>query len=118
MKDSGVIGIIFVDHAESREINRRFLGHDYPTDVIAFPYDDAEDETRGEIYVNVERAREQSVEYGVAYENEIARLIIHGMLHLAGYDDQNPASRSKMREKEDKLVEQVASLLADTSKDA
>ena len=79
------MGVIFVDHEKSQTINRQFLAHDYPTDVIAFEYDDEEDDKWGEIYINVKKAREQAIEYGVSYENELARLIIHGLLHLSGH---------------------------------
>jgi probable rRNA maturation factor len=109
--ESGILGVIFVDHKMSRTINRQFLAHDYPTDVIAFEYGDDEDEKWGEIYVNVQKAREQAIEYGVSYEDELTRLIIHGLLHLTGYDDQNDASRAKMKRREDELVEWYASVL-------
>ncbi|HDQ45185.1 MAG TPA: rRNA maturation RNase YbeY [bacterium] len=109
--ETGILGLVFVDHVTSRRINREFMAHDEPTDVIAFRYDDGEDETWGEIYVNVERAREQSLEYGVSYENELARLIIHGLLHLFGYDDRDAGSRSVMREREDGLVERFYAVL-------
>lgn len=100
--------MIFVDHETSQAINRQFLAHDYPTDVIAFEYDDGEDEKWGEIYINIQKAREQANEYGVSYENELVRLIIHGLLHLSGYDDQDDASRAAMKQREDELVERYA----------
>ena len=113
--ESGILGVIFVDHETSQMINRQFLTHDYPTDVIAFEYDDGEDDGEddkwGEIYINVQKAREQAVEYGVPYENELARLIIHGLLHLSGYDDQDDASRAEMKRREDELVGRYAVLI-------
>lgn len=112
MAASGVLSIVLVGDERSQEVNREYLQHDYPTDVLAFLYDeDDDDEIWGEIIINVEKAAEQSSEYGVSYENELARLLIHGVLHLAGYDDQDEEAKNRMKAEEDRLVELAAPIL-------
>jgi len=97
------ISVVFVDGAKMRRLNARYLGHDYATDVIAFPLSDT-GRPDGEIYVNVDRAREQADHYGVRFGDEIARLVIHGTLHLAGYDDAGKAPARRMKAVEDSHV--------------
>ena len=103
----GAITVIFVDDRLSRKLNRRFLGHDRPTDVIAFPLDEKSN-LEGEIYVNLDKARRQARAYDVTGANETARLIIHGTLHLLGYDDRTRAKARRMKAREDFLVRQLA----------
>jgi probable rRNA maturation factor len=91
-----------------RKINREFLKHDYITDVIAFPLGE-DGGVEGEIYVNLDAARRQSREYGVTYIQEARRLLIHGALHLLGYNDQTSNKKKKMSEREEiylKLISQ------------
>lgn len=97
----GEVGVIFHDSRSSRAMNRRYLRHDAVTDVISFPLEYSGDRLEGEIYVNLDRARRQAREYGVSLAQEIARLVIHGALHLAGYDDRSPAERAHMTRRED-----------------
>jgi rRNA maturation RNase YbeY len=99
----GSVSIVFVGDDAIRDLNRRFLGKDRPTDVIAFPLGGPRGPW-GEIYVGVERIRCQAKEYGVSPEQEIARCIVHGVLHLFGYTDGNPRKRSEMRKKEDQIL--------------
>jgi probable rRNA maturation factor len=98
---------VFVDDRMSRRLNRRFLGHDRPTDVIAFPLGE-ESNLEGEIYVNLEKARRQARTYHVSSANETARLIIHGTLHLLGYDDRTRGKARRMKAREDFLVSHLA----------
>jgi probable rRNA maturation factor len=106
-RSQGAITVIFTDDRMSRRLNRRFLGHDRPTDVIAFPLGEGSN-LEAEIYVNIEKARRQARTYHVTAENDTARLIIHGTLHLLGYDDRTPADARRMRAREDVLVSQLA----------
>ena len=108
-KSRGAISVIFVDDRTSRRLNRRFLRHDRPTDVIAFPLEE-EPNLEGEIYVNLDKARRQARTYQVTVSNETARLIIHGTLHLLGYDDRTPGKARRMKGREDLLVERLAGL--------
>jgi len=97
----GEVGVVFHDARASRAMNRRYLRHDAVTDVISFPLEHAGTALEGEIYVNLDRAREQAREYGVSFPQEVARLVIHGALHLAGYDDRTRRERAHMAERED-----------------
>jgi rRNA maturation RNase YbeY len=98
----GEVTVILVDDEELLRMNREHLRHDYYTDVITFPLE--EDPLEGEIYISVDRAREQASEYGVGLYDEIERLAIHGALHLAGYDDADESSRAEMRRLEDRYL--------------
>lgn len=93
----GDVTVIFVDDARIVELNRKFLGRDFPTDVLAFDLRDPSPEgPSGEVYVSLERAEEQAREFGVPYEEEVARLVFHGLLHLAGFEDVTPEGRERM----------------------
>lgn len=83
-----------------RRINRAFLGHDYSTDVISFPLKDGLG-FDGELYINLDRAKTQAKEYDVPYSQEVRRLLIHGTLHLLGYDDTTTKQRKRMQRRED-----------------
>ncbi len=97
------VSLVFVDSAFIRTLNRRYLRHNYITDVLAFPFTDS-DALDGEIYVNVDRARQQARAQRVRFGEELARLVIHGTLHLAGYDDSKPSLARVMRREEDRHV--------------
>jgi probable rRNA maturation factor len=110
------VGIVFVEDVYSRELNRRFRGIDKPTDVLAFPLSedpdaDPPDRYLGEVYVNVDRAAVQSAEYGVSLSREIARLLVHGLLHLLGYDHEISAAEAKrMRAREEHFLHELGAL--------
>ncbi|MGH2567043.1 MAG: rRNA maturation RNase YbeY [Bacteroidota bacterium] len=102
-KESGKllsVSVVFVDSRHIRRINRTFLGHDYVTDVISFPLAGGPGHD-AELYVNLDRARSQAKEYGVSFTEEVQRLLIHGALHLAGYDDRKKKNKESMRRRED-----------------
>jgi rRNA maturation RNase YbeY len=80
-----------------------FLGHDEPTDVISFPLEE-EVRLEGEVYVNLDRAKEQAKHFGVSFRNEVARLVIHGILHLVGYDDTTTEQARIMKSEEDRQL--------------
>ncbi|MBN2200914.1 rRNA maturation RNase YbeY [bacterium] len=101
----GELSIVLTDNAFIRGLNARFLGKNRPTDVIAFLFGE-EGGAWGEVYVSVERIGEQAVEYRVPPEQELARCVIHGVLHLQGYDDGTKREREEMRRKEDKYLTQ------------
>ncbi len=104
----GLLSIAVVGDGTIRRINRDFLAHDEPTDVITFPLDDgdggAADDPFGEILVSAQTARREAVARGVDAPDELALYIIHGALHLAGYDDSTAAKRRRMRARERKYV--------------
>ena len=102
------IDIILLTDRRIRTLNKQYLQHDYATDVLTFPLD--EQPLYGEIYVSLETARRQANEYGVTVVNELARLAVHGALHLLGYDDADPADRQVMHELENTYIESTTSL--------
>jgi len=90
------IGVSLVDNKEIQALNKRYLGKDYPTDVLSFNYSDSD--YLGDVVVSTQKAREQAADYGNTYEQEIADLVAHGVLHLLGVhhkgDDHELDSRS------------------------
>lgn len=99
-KQAREINIILVSDDGLLEINRGFLEHDYYTDVITFDYGEGED-LKGEIYISVERVAENAATNGVTALAELKRIMVHGVLHLAGYKDKEPADKELMTRKED-----------------
>jgi rRNA maturation RNase YbeY len=97
---NALVSIVFIDSRYSRRINRRYLNHDHVTDVISFPLETGA-LLEGEVYVNLDRARAQASEYGVSFSNEVARLVIHGTLHLVGFDDSTEKKGMQMKAEED-----------------
>ena len=103
------LSVVFVGSRFIRRVNRTFLHHDYVTDVIAFPLGDgAQSSGEGEIYVNLDRAKSQAREYGVSFAEETRRLLIHGTLHLLGYDDSGAREKARMTRREDLLLARLA----------
>lgn len=97
------IRVVFINSRACRKINREFLGHDEVTDVISFPLEEKPN-LEGEIYVNLDRARRQAREFGVSIASEVARLVIHGALHLVGYDDTKGEEALAMKKEENDHV--------------
>ena len=102
------VTVVLVSDQELLQMNRQFLQHDYLTDVITFPIE--EDPLEGEIYISIDRAREQAMDYGVGVHDEVCRLAIHGTLHLAGHDDATPQERAAMGALEDRYLAALARL--------
>ena len=98
-----LVTVVFIGSRHSRRMNREFLHHDYATDVISFPLEGGVN-LEAEIYVNLDRVRVQAREHGVSFANEIARLVIHGTLHLAGYDDRLKGDSRIMFERQEAYV--------------
>ncbi len=104
------VSVVFVGSRFIRGINRRFLRHDYITDVIAFPLGEGNGRPlEGEIYINLDRAKSQAREYGVSFAEETRRLIIHGTLHLLGYEDSPARRKAEMTRREDLLLRRLVS---------
>lgn len=94
------VNYIFCSDHYLHQINKRFLRHDDFTDIITFDY--AEDHRlRADVYISIERARENAATYNVSVPDEVHRLLIHGLLHLLGYADKSPTEQENMRQKED-----------------
>jgi probable rRNA maturation factor len=94
------ISLAFVDDATSQTLNQRYLQHDEPTDVLTFPLGESQGRLSGELVIGAEVAQTQAMERGHDVQVELALYVIHGILHLCGYDDRSPAQASKMRERE------------------
>ena len=96
----GEINCIFCNDDYLHKLNVDFLDHDTLTDVISFDYSVGK-ELHGDIYISVERVEENASDFKVAFQDEIARVIIHGVLHYCGYKDKTDADEKEMRSKED-----------------
>lgn len=95
------ISLAFVDHATIQGLNRRYLGLDEPTDVLSFPLSEGTSRRLdGELVIGALVALEQAKSRGHDVQAELALYVIHGLLHLCGYDDQTPAASARMRERE------------------
>ncbi len=99
----GNINYIFCSDERELAVNREFLGHDYYTDVITFDYSTA-GTLNGDIFISLDTVRSNAEMVGVAYEQELLRIIIHGVLHLTGQGDKTPETKVVMTEKEEKAL--------------
>jgi probable rRNA maturation factor len=109
------VDVIFVDDKFMRKLNREFTKRDRTTDVLSFPMRGGEPDTveypsLGDIYVSLDQAKRQAAEYRKEFEEEVALLVTHGLLHLLGYDHQNKNQQSVMREKEDTYLKRTGKI--------
>lgn len=104
------VNIIFCSDNYILDINQRFLQHDYFTDIITFDYCEGAD-LSGDLFISVDSVRENALEYGTEFDDELNRVIVHGVLHLIGYDDHTEEDISMMRSKENYYLDLRRSLL-------
>ncbi|MEM8599725.1 MAG: rRNA maturation RNase YbeY, partial [Bacteroidota bacterium] len=105
------VSIVLTDHATVLDLNRAWLDHDYTTDVLSFNLDEdalAEHLVEGEVYVDLDTAAERAPEFGTTFEAEAVRYVVHGVLHLVGYNDATSTQRAAMRVLEDRYLQDVA----------
>lgn len=108
-KRVGEIAYIFVDDEKILEVNRQYLGHDYYTDIITFDYCEG-DVISGDLFISLYTVRTNAERVGATYEEELHRVIIHGILHLCGINDKGPGEREIMEAAEDKALALRSSL--------
>ena len=102
----GDLYYVFVSDEELLRMNQQFLNHDTFTDIITFDY--REDKTvNGEIYISIDRVRENAEKYKTTFENELHRVMIHGVLHICGYKDKTKAAKELMRKMEDQSLKRL-----------
>jgi probable rRNA maturation factor len=99
----GELGYMFVDDNKILEVNKEYLGHDYFTDIITFDYDEG-DVINGDIVISLDTVRSNSEQQNTAYDDELHRVIIHGILHLCGINDKGPGEREIMEAAENKAL--------------
>lgn len=98
--DAAVISLAVVDDATMHALNRQYLQHDYPTDVLSFLLEEDDERIEGEIIISADYAAREAEHFGWQVQDEMLLYVIHGTLHLAGYDDLEPELKTEMRAKE------------------
>ena len=103
-KTVGEVGYLFCNDEKILEVNREFLQHDYYTDIITFDYDEG-DTINGDIVISLDTVRSNAEQLGKDYNEELHRVIIHGILHLCGQNDKGPGEREQMEAAENRALE-------------
>ena len=109
MRRIGAVNIIFCSDNYILDVNMKYLQHDYFTDIITFDYCE-KDILSGDLFISIDSVRENARFYGVAFADELDRVMVHGLLHLIGYDDHTEADIAVMRQKENYYLQMKASL--------
>ncbi|MDY6402834.1 MAG: rRNA maturation RNase YbeY [Bacteroidales bacterium] len=99
----GSVSYIFCSDEKILEVNKQYLNHDFYTDIITFDYVE-KDIINGDIFISTDRVRENAKDFNVAFEEELHRVIIHGILHLLGQQDHTPKEEKQMRKKENEAL--------------
>lgn len=107
-KKIGEIAYIFCDDAKILEVNQTYLKHDYFTDIITFDYCEGAI-LNGDIFISLDTVRANAQEFGVTFDNELHRILIHGILHLCGQADKTPDARLEMTRKENEALQMIIS---------
>ena len=102
-KSAGSINIIFTSNEYLLSVNRKYLNHNYNTDVITFEYNE-EKLISGDIFVSVEQVKINAESFKNLFEDELNRVVIHGVLHLLGFKDETPDEKKEIRREEDKAL--------------
>ena len=102
-KKAGEIAYIFCSDEKILEVNRQYLQHDYYTDIITFDYTDG-DVINGDIFISIDTVRSNAEQYGTPFDEELRRIVIHGILHLCGQEDKTPEARREMTRQVDEAL--------------
>ena len=113
-RKTGEIGYMFVSDEKILEVNREYLGHDYYTDIITFDYDEG-GTINGDIVISLDTVRSNAEALGKTYDEELHRVIIHGILHLCGINDKGPGEREIMEATENKALALLPAIAAKRS---
>jgi rRNA maturation RNase YbeY len=97
----GIVNFIFCGDPYLKRINKQYLSHDYFTDIVTFDNATGKNIVSGDIFISVDRVRSNAGTYAVSFDDELHRVMIHGILHLLGYRDKNRKQKSEMRARED-----------------
>ncbi len=108
-KKIGEIAYIFCDDERILDVNRQYLQHDYYTDIITFDYSEG-DTLNGDIFVSLDTVASNAEEFGATFDNELHRILIHGILHLCGQADKTPEARAEMTRKENDALAMLNNL--------
>jgi len=108
-REEGDIIYIFCDDKYLHKLNIEFLNHDTLTDIISFDYG-MDKQINGEIYISIERVLENSVDFKTKFEDELHRVMIHGILHFCGYKDKSDNEEKLMRKKEDESLQKLSEI--------
>lgn len=100
------LNYIFCNDEYLLHINKQFLDHDTYTDIITFDMTEPDERLSGEIYISVDRVRDNAAKYETTYQQELHRVIFHGVLHLCGFKDKTPTDKKSMRQAEDNCLAQ------------
>lgn len=103
LKNISSLTYIFCSDEYILDINIKYLGHDYYTDIITFPYREGDD-IESDLYISLERVKENAEDFEVAFDEELKRVMVHGLLHLIGYSDKSEDDIHVMREKENYYI--------------
>ena len=102
-KKVGELAFVFCSDEKILEVNQNFLQHDYYTDIITFDYREA-DFVSGDIFISVERVQENATSHNIEYNEELLRVLAHGVLHLIGFQDKSPQKKKEMTQNEDLCI--------------
>lgn len=102
----GFLNVVFCSDTYLLKLNQEYLQHDTLTDIITFPYQDPP-RVEGDIFISIDRVRENAQSYGVAFAHELSRVIIHGVLHLCGFGDKTAEEQAVMRVKEEEAIQKL-----------
>lgn len=102
------IALVFCTDDYLLEINQQHLGHDYYTDIVTFDYC-WDNHVSGDLFISLDRVKENADEFDKTFNNELHRVIIHGVLHLCGYKDKSDEDETMMRQKEDEALSMIGS---------
>jgi len=107
-----ILYINLLGNGEIRRINRKFLNHDFFTDIITFPYSNGKSEKEGELFISLDEVKSNSVIYNDSFKNELARVVIHGCLHLNDYNDKTKIQKELIRNKENYYLSKLKKRIA------